>query len=43
LIPEDDEFPPEIKVFFNKSTVNTYQIEDIVIIAEEITNKFIGG
>jgi len=28
-----------IKRFFNKSTINTFQIKDIVAIAEEITNK----
>lgn len=42
LIPEDEEFPAEVKIFFNKTTVNIFQIEDIVIISEEITNHLTG-
>lgn len=42
LIPEDEEFPAELKVFFNRTTLNIFkQIEDVVIIAEEITEKIV--
>jgi len=42
LVPEDEEFSAEVKVLFNKTTVNIFPIEDIVVISEEITSKLTG-
>jgi len=42
LVPEDEEFSAEVKVLFNKTTVNIFPVEDIVVISEEITSKLTG-
>ncbi|MCS7179742.1 MAG: DUF3786 domain-containing protein [bacterium] len=39
LIPEDDEFPADIRVFFNKKSSEIFEIEDLAIIGEIIVSK----
>ncbi|MCM8785806.1 MAG: DUF3786 domain-containing protein [Candidatus Omnitrophica bacterium] len=39
LIPEDDEFPADIKIFFNKKADEIFEIEDLAIIGELIVSK----
>lgn len=41
IIPEDEEFPPDLKVFFNKSAPNIFDIEDLAIIGEIIVSKIL--
>ncbi|HOK56031.1 MAG TPA: DUF3786 domain-containing protein [bacterium] len=39
LIPEDDEFPADLRILFNKTTSEIFEIEDIAIIGEIIVSK----
>ncbi|MFN4227204.1 MAG: DUF3786 domain-containing protein [Candidatus Ratteibacteria bacterium] len=39
LIPEDEEFPADIKIFFNKKASEIFEIEDLTIIGEIIVSK----
>ncbi|MCM8767162.1 MAG: DUF3786 domain-containing protein [Candidatus Omnitrophica bacterium] len=39
LIPQDDEFPADIKIFFNKKASEIFEIEDLAIIGELIVSK----
>lgn len=41
IIPPDDEFPADLKVFFNKTASKIFPIEDLVIIGEIIISKFL--
>ncbi len=41
IIPEDEEFPPDLKIFFNKKASDIFEIEDLVIIGEIIVSKLV--
>lgn len=39
LIPEDEEFPADLKILFNKTASEIFEIEDLAIIGEIIVSK----
>lgn len=41
IIPEDEEFSPDLKVFFNRRGSEIFEIEDLAIIGEIIVSKII--
>lgn len=41
IIPEDDEFPADLRVFFNKISSEIFEIEDLTIIGEIIVSKIL--
>ncbi|MCM8772910.1 MAG: DUF3786 domain-containing protein [Candidatus Omnitrophica bacterium] len=41
VIPADDEFPFDLKIYFNKRASDIFEIEDLVIIGEIIVSKIV--
>jgi len=41
LIPEDEEFPADLKILFNKKGSEIFEIEDLAVIGEIIISKMI--
>ncbi|MCM8818472.1 MAG: DUF3786 domain-containing protein [Candidatus Omnitrophica bacterium] len=41
ILPEDQEFPADLKVFFNKTSSKIFEIEDLAIIGEIVVSKIL--